>query len=148
LAGSTGRRTPWIVLAAVVLVLTGVGAIVYGPFLPVPGWMSIRLLLPVLGAPPVALVALGLLSIAAGGGVFGVRTWGRVLGVVSTIVSLGYAAWRSLQGAPPEASLQDLLAALLAGAWLGTALSLVVLFVLLRRWPRSERARADSYQRG
>jgi hypothetical protein len=132
------RRTRWIVLAAVVLVLTGVGAIVYGPFLPVPGWMSARLSLPVLGAPPVALVALGLLSIAAGGGVFGVRTWGRALGVVAAIVGLGYAAWLSLQFAPPDATLPDLLAALLAGAWLDTALSLIVLFVLLRRWPRSD----------
>jgi hypothetical protein len=126
------------VLAAVVLVLTGVEAIVYGPFLPVPGWMSARLSLPVLGTPPVALVALALVSIAAGGGVFGVRTWGRVLGVAASIVGLGYAVWQSLQVAPPDATLPDMVSALVAGAWLGTALSLVVLFVLLRRWPRPD----------
>jgi hypothetical protein len=101
LAGSIGRRTRWIVLAAAILVLSGVQAIVYGPFL---------------------------------------RTWGRVLGVV---MSLGYAAWRSLQGAPPDAALPDLLAALLAGAWFDTVLSLVVLFVLLRLWPRSDRSAAE-----
>ena len=138
MAGSIGRRTRWIVLAATILLYSGAEAIVYGPFLPVPGWMSACLSVPVLGAPPVALVALGMLFIAAGGGVFGVRTWGRVLGVVTTLVGLGYAAWRSLQGAPPDATLPDLVAALVAGAWLGTALSLVVLFVLLRRWPRSD----------
>ena len=138
MAGSIGRRTRWIVLAAAILVLSGVEAIVYGPFLAVPEWMSARLSVPVLGAPPVALVVLGLLSIAAGGGVFGVRTWGRMLGVVATIVGLGYDAWRSLQGAPPDATLPDMVGALVAGAWLGTALSLVVLFVLLRRWPRPD----------
>jgi hypothetical protein len=131
------------VLAAAILVLSGVEAIVYGPFLPVPEWTSARLSVPVLGAPPVALVALGLLFIAAGGGVFGVRTWGRVLGVGATIAGLGYAAWRSLQGAPPDAALPDLLAALLAGAWFDTVLSLVVLFVLLRCWPRSDRSAAE-----
>jgi hypothetical protein len=126
-------------LAAAILVLTGLGAIVYGPFLLVPEWMSARLSIPVLGAPPVALVVLGLVSIAAGVGVFRIRTWGRALGVGAAIAGLASTAWWSLHAETPGGSLPDQLAALLARAWLGTLLALIVLFVLLRRWPRPDR---------
>jgi hypothetical protein len=139
MAGSTRRRSPWIVFAAAILVLTGLGVIVYGPFLLVPEWMSARVRIPVLGAAPVALVVLGLVSIAAGVGVFRIRTWGRALGVGAAIAGLAHSAWGSLQGVPPGATLADQVAALLTTAGLGTLLALIVLFVLLRRWPRRDR---------
>jgi hypothetical protein len=65
--------------------------------------------------------------------------WGRALGVGAAIVGVASTAWWSLQAETPGGSLPDQMAALLARAWLGTLLALIVLFVLLRRWPRPDR---------
>ena len=140
MARSTASRSPWMALASGILVVTGLGAIVYGPFLPVPEWIDARLSVPVLGAPPVALVVLGVASIVAAVGVFRVRSWGRALGAVAAVAGIGYSAWRSLQAAPPNATPADLVVTLVVGAWLATLLSGIVLFVLVRRWPPPGRA--------
>ena len=58
--------------------------------------------------------------------------------MAAAIAGLIYAVWRSLQRTPPDTTLPDQLVALLAGAWLETLLALIVLFILLRRWPRSD----------
>jgi hypothetical protein len=140
MARSTAGRSPWMALAAGILVVTGLGAIVYGPFLPVPDWIAARLSVPVLGAPPVALVVLEVASIVAAVGVVRVRTWGRALGAVAAVAGIAYSAWRSLQTAPPSATPADVVVALAAGAWLATLLFGIVLFVLVRRWPPPGRA--------
>ena len=125
--GSAGR-TRLQMLAAGLLAWTGVVAILYAPFLP----------LPPLGEGPVPLAwqVLGIAELAAAVGVFLGRAWGRALGVGVVLVSLGVGLLSAAAEAPRRVPLE-----FLASVTLDVVLAGVILWVLLRRWPRHPRAK-------
>jgi hypothetical protein len=124
--GSAGR-TRWQVLAAGLLAWTGVVAIFYAPFLP----------LPPLGEGPVPLAwqVLGVAELAAAAGVFLGQAWGRTLGVGVVVVSLGFGLLSAAAEAPRRVPME-----FIASVALDVVLAGVILWVLLRRWPHRPRA--------
>jgi len=122
-ADPKGARN-WIILAGAILAFQGVATIFYAGFLP-PPITDAGITVPILGHLPFVWLAAGGLAIVAAVGVLRVRRWGRVLGIVSEILTIAgvSVAARSLPDAAPTL--------LIAG---------VVLFVLWRRWPGSRAA--------
>jgi hypothetical protein len=85
-AGARRDRGVWAVGAAAILAFQGLSMVSYAAILrPVAG---IAIDLPVLGRAEVVYLGAGALAIVAAIGVALRRTWGRVLGIVSAIVTL------------------------------------------------------------
>ena len=117
-----GRSWPQ-TLAAALLAWNGVGAIVYAGFVSLPPFSHVPV--------PVVSQVLGVASLAAACGVFLGRGWGRMLGVALTIVGLALAVLRFADQAPrPGSPLEEL--AIFA---VSLAFSVLLLWLLLRRWP-------------
>ncbi len=124
--GSTGRKWPQ-TLAAALLVWNGLGAILYA------GIVS----LPPFSAVPVPLVAqvLGIATLAAAAGVFRVQAWGRVLAVGLTTLGLALEVFRLVDQVPRSSSPLEVVGFFAVSV----GYSVLVLWLLLRRWPQRQR---------
>jgi uncharacterized membrane protein (DUF2068 family) len=121
MAMSSTGRTRLQVLAAGLLALGGVLTILYAGMLPFPPFSD--------GPVPLWWQVFGVIELAAAVGVFGQQGWGRALGVVVAAMSLPLAVL--LQALPAPGSSP----ANVAGLVLDVSLNVIVLWVLLRRWP-------------
>jgi uncharacterized membrane protein (DUF2068 family) len=117
---STGR-TRLQVLAAGLLALGGVLTILDAGMLPLPPFGNVPV--------PLWWQVFGVIELAAAVGVSGRQAWGRALGVVVAAVSLPLAV---LLEAPRATGSSP---ANVVGLVLDVLLNVVVLWVLLRRWP-------------
>ena len=128
-AGDRPRRLS---LAAAWLGVTGLLAAFYAGVVP---------LLPPLVTTPVPLLAtaIGGAGIVAAIGVWRVAAWGRRLGVAFLLFgiaqSAGYLLWRATTGSEAGPTPDTMLLLSLLQDLLSWALTLAVLWVLLRRWP-------------
>jgi hypothetical protein len=120
-------RSVWLAIAAVVLVLQGIGLLLYGPILPDPlGRPSLAI--PVLGRLPITFLVLGVLSMVAGVGVWRGQPWGRYLGIGLMLAGLAIVVYFA------DSSSADIGGVIVASAF-EVAVSAVVLYALVARWP-------------
>ena len=115
-------RTRLQVLAAGLLALGGAAAILYAGFLPIPPFSDVPV--------PRAWQAFGVVGLAAALGVFLRQAWGRALGVVVVVVDIALAIFRVAAQAAGSSPLNAFI-----GLALAVGLDMIVLWVLLRRWP-------------
>lgn len=106
-------------VAAAFLAIQGFNTILYAGFIP-PPISDVGVTVPLLGHLPFVWIIVGGVALAAAVGVIRRRTWGRVLGIVSEIVTIATV----LVMAP---------SLLLAAPTL--VIANIVIFVLWRRWP-------------
>lgn len=117
------QRTRLQTLAAGLLALSGVVAILYAGFLPIPPFSDVPV--------PLAMQALGVVGLAAAVGVFLRQAWGRALAVAVVAIDVALAVFRASaqpSGSSPLNVFVDLA--------IGVVLEVIVLWVLLRRWPK------------
>ena len=112
--GRTRLRT----LAAGILALGGGAAILYAGLLPIPPFSSVPV--------PLAWQLLGVVGLAAAVGVFRGHPWGRALGIGVVAIDLTLIVFRAATSSLPDM--------LMTVAFNGV-LDVVVLWVLVRRWP-------------
>ncbi len=97
--------------------------ILYAGFVPIPPFSDVPV--------PPALQVFGLAELAAAVGVFVGQTWGRALGVGVVALDLALSAFRVTADVPAQGPLNALVGAAFSGLP-----DLIVLWVLLLRWPR------------
>lgn len=124
MASSTDPRgspgvSRWPAVAAAFLVIQGLNTILYAGFIPAP-ISDVGVSVPLLGHLPFVWIVVGGFALVAAVGVIGRRTWGRVLGIGSEVVTIAAV----LMTAP---------SLLLAAPTL--AIANIVIFALWRRWP-------------
>jgi len=116
------RRTRLQTLAAALLALSSGLGILYAGFVPIPPFSDVPV--------PLALQVFGLAGLAAAVGVFVGQTWGRALGVGVVGLDLTLLAFRVTADVPTQSPLNAFVAIAFSGLP-----DLIVLWVLLRRWP-------------
>ena len=119
---TAGRSSSWPLIAAAFLALEGIATIVYAGFLP-PPIIDAGVTVPLLGHLPFVWLATGALALVAAVGVFLRRTWGRLLGTISALLTM----------AGTLSSATSILSALVA-----LVFPLLILYVLWRRWSDGE----------
>jgi hypothetical protein len=129
---AAGDRPRRLTLAAAWLGVTGLLAAFYAGIVP---------LLPPLVTTPAPLVAtaIGGVGIVAAIGVWRVAAWGRWLGVAFLLLgiaqSAGYLLWRATTGSGTGSTPDPMLFPSVLQDLLSWAMTLAVVWVLLRRWP-------------
>lgn len=121
-SGPVLPRTRLQVLAAGLLALGGGLAILYAGFLPIPPFSDVPV--------PPAMQAFGVVGLAAAIGVFRRQAWGRALGVAVVVADLALAGFRVAAQAPGSSQLN-----VVVSLALSVVPDVIVLWVLLRRWP-------------
>jgi len=123
----TTRPTRSQMLAAAILALGGGLTILYSGFMPFP---------PLSDAPvPLLWSVFGILELVAAGGVLLGRPWGRAIGLGVIAVDLVLLVFRLMTQVPVLDPL-DLLANVTVSIVATAVPDLIVLWVLLRRWPK------------
>ena len=124
------RDRTWLRLAAAILAAEGILTLVYGGYLPPPILPEIGLSVPILGWVPVFWGVRAGVSLVAAAGVASRRRWGRA------IAAMIAAAQVTVAGASLVAALVRADLASMPGGLVEGGLAAVVLYAVLRRWPR------------
>lgn len=106
------------ILVAGILALGGGAAMLYAGFLPIPPFSTVPV--------PLAWQLLGVAGLAAGFGVFRGQASGRALGIGVATIDLTLVAFRAAASGLPNT---------LGNVAFSGVLDVVVLWVLVRRWP-------------
>jgi hypothetical protein len=122
-SGDPIGRTWLQTLAAGLLALGGGLTILYAGLVPIPPFSDVPV--------PLANQAIGLVSLAAAAGVFMRQAWGRALGILVAAAGVTLTVLLRISSQAPVSGPLDILVSLT----LGVAPDVIILWVLLLRWP-------------